>query len=132
MCLHTVDIITKQVKEGYKVFGCYAGKIYPEFRTEFILKQRRWLTAEGSTLTTDMGISYPCGFHVFTSLQDARAWAAIGSYIDQVIHRVVVDQILASGTQGIKREVVVAQRMYIMERVPLEEVDHAALEEDAS
>ena len=112
MCLDTVDAENRKVKYGYKVYHERDGNLYSEFQsngTPHIIG--KWITDTPyvkNLKTTFWSNGYPSGFHVFTSKKAAKDWWANES--EHVIRKVLVKDIVASGTQWGHNVVVCRQK----------------------
>lgn len=110
------------VKEGYKIFKVSStGKLSANFRS-FNFKKRRWIKDNNINSITwhnyadgELGF-YQAGFHVFTN----ETFAKLYSIAEEVVHRVLVKEIVASGLQSYQDKTsatVVCRQIYIMEEV---------------
>ena len=122
MCLEQIHTKNNRisVKEGYKVFKRdYNNSLVGVFKP-FQFKKRRWLVdpKDDSILSrSSFGFSYyPTGFHVFAYKRYALSY----QQYDEVVHRVLVKEIVSSGLQqyGEKTSAtVICRKLFIMEQV---------------
>jgi len=114
MCLDTIDAKTRKVKYGYKVYYKYHdGGLIGVFYTPS--KLHRYLVDEwikdGYTFDlwdAERNGTYPAGFHVSTNKKSAKIM--VGSEHSYPIHKVLVKDIVASGTQDGHNVVVCRQK----------------------
>jgi len=124
MCLATVETTRTHVREGYKFFAVSQnGKLKPLYFNYWGgFTKRRWirdLPTARERITAGDGKGYRKGFHFYEDLERLlKKSAKEDTDPDKIkLHRVLVKDIVASGTQfGLK--VSVARRMFIMEEVP--------------
>ena len=108
MCLDTIDQITQNYIEGYKVFskdlqdGTLRSPIFRDAH-QFMEGHTIYDLVDSVLIRASNGAQYYTGFHCFATLEGARDWKATGIiYQDQellVIHRVCPSGITASGYQ---------------------------------
>jgi len=132
MCLDTVDKVTKEYTEGYKIFEVVlkGELVRPElYDTYKRFPLHEWVEDNSETyiyyneFDTEFNNFYKSGFHFFVNLKDAYAW--MGDSTDLCgVFKVKVRNIVASGKQrlyGIVKsknaKVGVAKEMYIEEEV---------------
>jgi hypothetical protein len=99
-----------KLKKGYSPEICY---IHPTKMKRMHFKPNKWYSSTSKKITVG---TYPRGFHVWTKIQNARAWGN-GCY-NGVIVKVKVRSIVAVGEQFGGCKVLVAD-----ERMILHEVD---------
>ena len=125
MCLDTVDKVTKEYTEGYKIFVVNQGgkTVSPElFMVHKRFNLHQWIEDPncGERIYYDEYTNhYKSGFHFFVNLKDAYAWMG-DSNIDCEVFKIKVRNIVASGKQRLYGdfnsrdvEVGVAKEMYI-------------------
>ena len=126
MCLDTVDEVTKEYTEGYKVFGVRGNFVNPElYNTYKRFPLHEWIGEETNThIYYGNGNYYKSGFHFFVNLEDAYTWIQ-DSTTDCEIFKVRVRNIIASGEQRLygtikstNVKVGVAKEMYIEKELP--------------
>lgn len=118
MCLEEVDAVTVQVSEGYKVLekredGSLHAMFWP-----YQFEPGIWTSDKNKTpIKPEHGEGYPCGFHFFACKADALNYMALDD--DEVCHRVLAKDIVASGLQSIfgSEKIIVAKEIMIMEEV---------------
>ncbi|MFA7162261.1 MAG: hypothetical protein WC083_06800 [Candidatus Methanomethylophilaceae archaeon] len=110
-----------KVREGFKVFDtgpelddkpAFLYFPYVRLRGMYTAKRRRWLVAETRPLKSAYGEPYPSGFHFYLSEKEALK---VRRYND-VVHRVLFQEPIAFGQQN-KKDVLVARKIFIMERI---------------
>ena len=119
MCLDTVDKETMIVKEAYKIFSVRGGMLEGRLRKQ-LFNKCRWITDDNTcNIKTDdreQETYYPAGFHCYVDLE----WAKVDCTSSEVVHRVLVKEIVASGKQisSLERsQTIVARKIFIMEEV---------------
>ena len=120
MCLEIVDKETKQIKYGWKVFRNMNGKLKSicrgngkHFKKGVWHNEKDFRGEEERRKTIDSHFDgrYKKGFHVFVTLKGLKFWR---DYKDDIIKKVEVKDIVASGTQ-LREDVVVVKKLKVVE-----------------
>lgn len=116
MCLHTVDEkinIVHNKKYGYKVFDTYNNNICGEYICRYY-KLNKWYKASNKKLYGTYGKEYESGFHIFSSLDEAKSWKYF-DFRELKVFKVEFKDVVATGKQDGK--VIIAKKIKIIKEV---------------
>lgn len=103
MCLDVVDKETRNFKHGWKIFTLENGKLYGQFYNtkEYFnsYPKHEWIEdVEVGYITSDISdVRYPRGFHFYKTRKEALS--AVTPELNEIIKKIKVDRIVASGKQ---------------------------------
>lgn len=100
MCLDRIDKKTrKNFRYGYKIYDLFDGKLSGVFYNYFKdYPEGVWIKDDKQIIINEVQPGYPTGFHVLTSKKGAKSWK--DNFKTQVIRKVLIKDIVASGTQN--------------------------------
>uniref|UniRef100_A0A6H1ZRI7 Uncharacterized protein n=1 Tax=viral metagenome TaxID=1070528 RepID=A0A6H1ZRI7_9ZZZZ len=123
MCLDTIDKETKNWRIGYKIFRrgrrkSNKDKVYsPLYKTRNGMEMGKWIKdSSEDKLKVTKSQSYDSGFHFYKYKEEAIEDCQGFCYNGDVVHKVKVRGLIATGTQN-KCEVGVTKEMFILERI---------------
>ena len=118
MCLESVDKITKNVTEGWKIFEVHNNKLYGLFQP-YRFEINKWIKdTNKQNIKTPLNNEYKTGFHFFINKEDVEEdillWNDIDDDIFRIKIKVKVRNVVATGFQdgyriGVAREIFVEE-----------------------